>query len=77
MKLCSLGKGIHPMNSSMHLTLYLKAMFPSPESVEKSLSKRKLKRETKQLVSPFKVDRAGQIEHGFSTSPIAVFGRYS
>lgn len=68
------------MNSSMHLTFYLKAMFPSLlslESVEKSLSKLKPQRETKQLVSPFKVDRAGQIEHGFSTSPIAVFGRYS
>ena len=51
--------------------------FLSLESVEKSLSKKKLQRETKELVSPFKVDLAGQIEHGFSTSPIAVFGRYS
>lgn len=38
-------------------------MFPSflsLESVEKSLSKLKLQRETRQLVSPFKVDRTGQ-----------------
>lgn len=78
MKLSSPGKGIHPMNSSTLLSIWKRCFrlsFLSNQWRNPFFYKLKLKRETKQLFFPSRW--TGQGKHALSTSPIAVFCRYS